>query len=1389
MGNRRTALLALLACLAATQGLAADYKPIPVFTDEFIRTESLTRIPLHVDTGGKGYPTAWSVRGGVPLPKGGLVDAQNARVLNGRGEPVSFQVRPLAWWEAGKSVKWLEVQFTVPAGAADPTYYLEYGRGVKAQKRTPLAVRESDEELVVDTGALRARISKRRGSLLEGVRVARGGKAYDALRGPAFSYIELRDIGRRRSGFYSTLADKAPRVKIERAGAESVTVLLQAWHKRVDGERTFPVDVRLTFFRGQPRIRIFHTFYVSENPAVVLFPALGLKFPLGRAAKITAGVDGESVRVAEKTFSLWQDSSEIPLYPTCDQFKPFCKIFRGLDRHGKVLHAGAKADGWIRLADGEHAATVTLRRMWQEFPKGFSVRDGSLRVEFWPAVKPTPMDLRRIDQRFPEDYQYFKVGEGKRIRGYEYNMKVYHRVMLKERELRCSAYGIGKSHEVWLDFSPTRVSAPALAKAAGRPLLPFVTPAWNRFTNALGAFHPEDRANFPTIEAAWELHWDALIKHQREWFNWYGMFNWGDFQTDYFPAQRRWGYYNTKYSWRNGGMEIPYSIYLWYLRSGKRKYFDLAETASLHLMDICSGHPRAWSDERLFHKTWAGGGGSRYDKNHWGSGRGYDPQHCFSHSIQIHWLVTGETHARDVVTEYAENYYKRDKIFNYWLASGKMLHYHGRTSDMPARLAANAYENDPLDPRWIKMLDFFLAHQAEGLNSTYIDESGRVRRRCNGLELSTFYYTLYKSPTLNYLLTVKECPELVAACKKGLPLYRNEAAMGSGITFHILYLLTGNRNYAKFAARQAAHYLPTAKSHAEPTRDMRLIPHVMGGTWSTYPALLESAVMAHLPLNPDNYDSRELNYYPVAEPGPENAEEGDERRYEPIDIRPVCNRCAYTADGAVPAQRAATANSDPSAGPVRFDFGPVETLAPGSLPVTQASHYPTSPRTRQGAFTALPFGACTQFKSIPFWLLALSANKGSGLLVVEDGKTYTLRVNAAARKIHLLTGASLAKDPFHEGAGAQVRVVYADGTSGSLALVNMVHYQSRELKRLYFSRKFYAGKLNDYHISVVELDTGGKRVESLTIADTGRRARLCVFAATVERAAAAARGKIFEEKIGAASKESLTFRRKLPNGLYTVAARVSMEGALGSPLDILLQGKLVVNHAVPTAPTTYRFQAQVTDGALELKLLPGEIHHKRRAGEGVVRLDWVRVEPPREPSWMPPARRHRAGGELLIYGWRLRGERAVMRDRPVTRYRKTKEPPRDPEKLLDHDCALMDGYGVGRAEFLVDVPDGKYKVELALAGPDQGEANVTVRFEGEATRLRLQPNRLIGGAHKYEPRITKFKKTVSVRDGRLNVAVWLPPKEKRKMWDVFGICSLTLERVRRDASAGAPPAR
>ena len=99
----------------------------------------------------------------------------------------------------------------------------------------------------------------------------------------------------------------------------------------------------------------------------------------------------------------------------------------------------------------------------------------------------------------------------------------------------------------------------------------------------------------------------------------------------------------------------------------------------------------------------------------------------------------------------------------------------------------------------------------------------------------------------------------------------------AGLSYQLLYLITGNKKLCEIRSKDRLctynKYMDSS-SHLKPNRDLKLIPHTMGGIWATYPGLLEAAMQADLELAPKDYDDRELDYYPLAQPGIDNEKPG-----------------------------------------------------------------------------------------------------------------------------------------------------------------------------------------------------------------------------------------------------------------------------------------------------------------------------------------------------------------------------------------------------------------------------------------------------------------------------------------------------------------------------------
>ncbi|NLN19857.1 MAG: hypothetical protein GX162_11385, partial [Firmicutes bacterium] len=155
------------------------------------------------------------------------------------------------------------------------------------------------------------------------------------------------------------------------------------------------------------------------------------------------------------------------------------------------------------------------------------------------------------------------------------------------------AYGLGKTHNIWIGFhiEQTRDHAAALTRSfVNKPVLALAAPEWNTATGALGRVHPEDRDNYPKLESVLDapIHRKFWLQERLENYGWidYGDVNYRldnplDPESITFSLWRRWA------SMFYGG---PNVAPLLYLRSGRRDAWDLHRTNTRHITDIDIAH-------------------------------------------------------------------------------------------------------------------------------------------------------------------------------------------------------------------------------------------------------------------------------------------------------------------------------------------------------------------------------------------------------------------------------------------------------------------------------------------------------------------------------------------------------------------------------------------------------------------------------------------------------------------------------------------------------------------------------------------------------------------------------------------------------------------------------
>jgi len=169
---------------------------------------------------------------------------------------------------------------------------------------------------------------------------------------------------------------------------------------------------------------------------------------------------------------------------------------------------------------------------------------------------------------------------------------------------------------------------------------------------------------------------------------WYGLFDWGDWQTRYSSADAEpvgWQYREGRYGWDCGEMDTSLMLWNIFLHTGDEKYIRPAVAMARHAMDVDTIHvdyrdypvPEYVYDQHRYDCPWREGAdrlkafdtrglGRRHNVQHWGNGIG-DTRHSFNAGVAMYYLLTGNRRARDCALSIADMHMRR--IYGY--ASGE----------------------------------------------------------------------------------------------------------------------------------------------------------------------------------------------------------------------------------------------------------------------------------------------------------------------------------------------------------------------------------------------------------------------------------------------------------------------------------------------------------------------------------------------------------------------------------------------------------------------------------------------------------------------------------------------------------------------------------------------
>ncbi len=508
------------------------------------RQQTVKRFPVAV---GIVFPEAEAPR----EAKGSLFDDL------GREQPV--EIEPTGWWDPERTrIKWLLLRFRADA---DRKYEFE-PRGRSSVAGGAVLATLNDGQIDVHTGPLRVRLSVDTPSLF-----ANASLNDHAMLSPLeVPHVLVADDG--KGQFQTSLREW--RWEIEDATATRAELRGRGTFVRPNGAPLASLDLRLQFFSGESFVRLYHTLTWLEKDVSlgVREWALRLKPALGRDAVVRIGESDYGD--ANSTFS--SVGQVIAQQESADRFT--------IRNAGNAATEGARLGGWFAVEDKEERGVgIALRETWQMFPKSFAMRDGEMRLEFWPSAGPR-MGFREEDIMPPDFFNNATYWNTFRwVKGVGHFV---HEMANRPEHLH-TAEGAARTHELTIHFYD-KTSSRRMGEVNSltqHPLIVRQAPESALRVPLLGFQFAPVQNGHPDFEESLDSIAKMALSRKAENHD-YGLWRYG---------MVRWGGVGVTYRWMDG---VQYDLqlipWLQFMRGGDRTWFEEAEATARFAMDVATNH-------------------------------------------------------------------------------------------------------------------------------------------------------------------------------------------------------------------------------------------------------------------------------------------------------------------------------------------------------------------------------------------------------------------------------------------------------------------------------------------------------------------------------------------------------------------------------------------------------------------------------------------------------------------------------------------------------------------------------------------------------------------------------------------------------------------------------
>ena len=585
---------------------------------------------------------------GVPFPRGEVFSLNNLRLDDGNGLETPAQFASLVQWPDG-SLKSVLVQFHSDISTDFSTdYILLYGSGVShSNYATNLSYIEDAAFITVKTGAVQFKLNKAQFTLFDQVWVDNNKNGLyensekmmsqpgDIFLINAFDNLEYK------SSLYTS-----PVYTIEESGPVRMVIKATGKLQADNGNTLTDFIVWIYAYADQGQIEVEYTLVdtrVEENveayrdQLALSVTGYGLKVPLNLSTlTYSFGGEGNTIYTGPVTGNHYLYQSGEMNYVN-GGLEAFTFSYEGAG-------SGAKAPGWMDVSGGTSGVSVMVKDFWQQFSKELAIENNTLVTYLHPTRSSLPnpdlsypkQDANTMKYKRPNTFYFPREGGAKT-----------YQVLFDFHGENYSAFDTNDHNKVFQTHHPL-VTAPA---------------SWYTNSKVFGEIIESGAWSAGYDQQLIDGYYTRSIENKKDTGGIAVMYGWRDFGD-----RMRAGWIG-----ESDGVRIPgfyndthvgaHQFFIQYLRTKDKRWWELAETASRHWMDVDVSHTNRK--------------GGPWGSKNFGPGEGHMIKHEMSdhHSRNIHkghahisglpdyYLMTGDKRAREVIEEVGDWWAKASPKF------------------------------------------------------------------------------------------------------------------------------------------------------------------------------------------------------------------------------------------------------------------------------------------------------------------------------------------------------------------------------------------------------------------------------------------------------------------------------------------------------------------------------------------------------------------------------------------------------------------------------------------------------------------------------------------------------------------------------------------------------